>query len=97
MVGVPLIVKLVVVSVTRFPLVGKVTFVDAVVVRVNGKLPLVVNAFAVVRFPPNVMVSVPLFTPVPPKAGLTGALRLIVPVPVIVPPVKPVPAVTLET
>ena len=78
-------------SVTRLPLVGRVKLVDAVVVNVNGKLPLVT------KFPPKVIVELPLFTPVPPKLALTGTDNAMVPLPVIVPPVKPVPAVTLVT
>ena len=46
------------------PLVGNVTFVLFVVVSVNVCAPLCV------KFPPNVIVLLPLFTPVPPYVGL---------------------------
>ena len=48
------------VSVARVPVVGRVTVVFAVAVRV------VLNAPEVVRLPPRVIVLVPLLTPVPP-------------------------------
>ena len=47
-------------KVAKVPLVGNVTLVSAVEVKV------VANAPEVVRFPPNVIVLDPLFTPVPP-------------------------------
>ena len=50
---------------TNVPDVGRVTLVLAVAVKV------VLNAPLVVRFPPNVMVLLPLFTPVPPYVPLT--------------------------
>ena len=47
-------------SVAKVPVVGRVTFVAPVDVRVVLKAPLVV------RFPPRVIVRLALFTPVPP-------------------------------
>jgi len=74
--------------VSNVPLVGKVTFVAAVNTKVEAKAPLVVNE------PPRVTVLLPLFTPVPPFAELTGLERLTVTFPLVPPPVSPVPAVT---
>lgn len=50
-------------KVAKVPLVGSVTDVAAVVVRMVAKLP------DVLKFPPKVRVLDPLFTPVPPKLG----------------------------
>jgi hypothetical protein len=47
-------------NVARVPVVGRVTFVAPVEVKVVAKAP------AVTKFPPKVIVLVPLFTPVPP-------------------------------
>ena len=66
---VPMLVRLdnVVTAVfTKVPLVGKVTLVRAVVVKVSPNAPEVVKAPAVETFPPKVIVFEPLFTPVPP-------------------------------
>jgi hypothetical protein len=49
--------------VASVPDVGNVTLVNAVIVKVDAKAPLVV------KFPPNVIVLVALLTPVPPKVG----------------------------
>ena len=54
------------VNVAIVPVVGKVTLVKPVLVKVVLKLPAVVKSFAVIIFPPKLMVLVPLFTPVPP-------------------------------
>jgi hypothetical protein len=50
------------------PVVGKVTFVVAVVVNVVAKLPDVVKSFPVEILPPKVIVFPVLSTPVPPLA-----------------------------
>jgi hypothetical protein len=53
-------------KVASVPSVGKVTFVTPVLVKVVLKVPAVVNALAVVIFPPKVIVLPVLTTPVPP-------------------------------
>ena len=53
-------------KVTSVPVVGKVIFVAPVLVKVVLKLPAVVKSLAVKILPPNVIVLLPLFTPVPP-------------------------------
>ena len=53
-------------KVARIPVVGKVTFVSPILVKVVLKLPAVAKALAVVILPPKLIVFVPLFTPVPP-------------------------------
>ena len=53
-------------KVARTPVVGKVTFVVPILVKVVLNVPAVVNALAVVILPPKLIVLVPLFTPVPP-------------------------------
>ena len=53
-------------KVASVPVVGKVTFVSPVLVKVVLKVPAVVNALAVLIFPPKLIVFVPLLTPVPP-------------------------------
>jgi hypothetical protein len=58
--------------VARVPLVGKVTLVIPVIVNVDA------NAPEVVKLPPNVNVLEPLFTPVPPLAGLNWPVHPIV-------------------
>jgi len=55
--------------VASVPVVGRVTLVLAVAVRVSANAPEVVNEPAVLMFPPSVMVREPLLTPVPPEAG----------------------------
>jgi hypothetical protein len=55
--------------VARVPDVGKVTPVMPVKVKVEANAPDNVKAAAVETFPPIVIVEVPLFTPVPPRAG----------------------------
>lgn len=88
-------------SVASVPVVGNVTFVTPVAVRVNANAPAVVNAAAVVNapptviapevemFPPRVVVYEPLFTPVPPEAGFKIPPRVTTPT-VAVEGVKPV-------
>jgi hypothetical protein len=53
-------------NVARTPVIGSVTEVAAVVVKVNAKLPEVVKLFAVEMLPASVMVRPVLLTPVPP-------------------------------
>ena len=53
-------------NVAIVPVVGKVIFVEPVLVKVVLKLPAVVKSFAVKILPPKVIVLLPLFTPVPP-------------------------------
>ena len=50
--------------VANVPVVGSVTFVEPVVVRIKSLDPLVC------KLPPSVIVLFPLFTPVPPYVGL---------------------------
>ena len=50
--------------VARVPLIGNVTLVAAVIVKVEAKAP------DVVKLPPRVKVLEPLLTPVPPRVGL---------------------------
>ena len=52
-----------VVVLNKVPVVGNVTVVVFVIVKVDAKAP------DVVKFPPSVKVLVPLLTPVPPRAG----------------------------
>jgi hypothetical protein len=52
--------------VAKVPVVGKVTFVKAVEVRVVAKAPEVVKLLAVDKLPPRVIVFPVLATPVPP-------------------------------
>lgn len=97
----PLIVLLVRVSapakVAKVPVVGKVTLVAPVVVRVKENAPEVVKDPAVVTFPPKVVVNVPLLTPVPPLAGFKIPPKTIPPE-VGVPGVNPVvPALNVVT
>jgi len=54
-------------KVAKVPVVGRVTLVDAVVVRVNALAPAVVKDEAVLILPPKVIVLEPLLTPVPPR------------------------------
>ncbi len=54
-------------KVASVPVVGRVTFVDAVVVSVSAFAPEVVNDEAVLMLPPRVIVFDPLLTPVPPR------------------------------
>ena len=49
--------------VAKVPLVGNVTLVEAVIVKVEANAPAVVND------PARVRVLEPLLTPVPPRAG----------------------------
>ena len=53
-------------KVASVPVVGKVTFVAPVLFKVVLKLPVVLNAFAVLILPPKVIVFPELSTPVPP-------------------------------
>jgi hypothetical protein len=53
-------------NVASVPVVGKVTFVSPVLVKVVLKVPAVVNALAVLILPPKVIVLPVLTTPVPP-------------------------------
>ena len=55
-------------KVAKVPVVGKVTFVDAVLVSVVAKLPDVVKSFPVEILPPRVIVFPVFATPVPPFA-----------------------------
>ena len=48
------------------PVVGNIIFVTPVLVKVVLKLPAVVKSLAVNRFPPKVIVLLPLLIPVPP-------------------------------
>ena len=59
------------VKVARVPDVGKVTFVNAVLVRVVAKAP------EVARLPPRVMVLPVLATPVPPLAPTPTPVTLV--------------------
>ena len=54
-------------NVASVPVVGKVTFVSPKLVKVVLKVPAVVNALAVLIFPPKVIVLPVLTTPVPPN------------------------------
>ena len=54
-------------NVAMVPVVGKVILVTPVLVKVVLKLPAVVKSLAVKILPPNVIVLLPLFTPVPPN------------------------------
>jgi len=69
-------------DVNKVPDVGNVMLVAPVVVKVKAFTPLVVNAPAVVMFPPSVIVNA-LFTPVPPladgKIPVTADVRFILP------------------
>ena len=58
------------VVVSNVPDVGNVTDVDPVKVAVKGDAP------EKVKFPPMVMMLEPLFTPVPPCAGLINEVEL---------------------
>ena len=53
-------------KVARTPLVGNVTLVVPILVKVVPKLPAVVKVFAVTMLPPKVIVLPVLLTPVPP-------------------------------
>ena len=64
--------------VARVPLVGRVTLVAAVVVKVKALAPEVVKDEAVEMLPPRVIVLVLLFTPVPPLAGVKIPVTLVV-------------------
>ena len=66
-------------SVAKVPLVGSVTLVEPVVVRVREFAPEVVKAPAVLIFPPSVVVYEPLLTPVPPLAGFRIPARTTAP------------------
>jgi len=65
------------------PVVGSVTFVAAVVVKVRAKLPDVVNEFAVLILPPNVIVFEPLLTPVPPFVPVSVPVTFVFAVPML--------------
>ena len=66
-------------KVARVPVVGNVTFVSPKLVNVVLKLPAVVNALAVVIFPPKVIVLPVLTTPVPPYCPAIADVKLSVP------------------
>ena len=67
------------VKVAIVPVVGNVIFVSPTLVNVVLKLPAVVNAFAVVILPPNVIVFPELSTPVPPYCPVIGPVKAVVP------------------
>ena len=62
-------------KVDSVPVVGNVTFVSPVLVKVVLKLPAVVNALAVVILPPKVIVFPVLATPVPPYCPAIAAVK----------------------
>jgi len=54
------------VKVASVPVVGKVTFVSPILVKVVLKFPAVIKSAVVEILPPKLIVLVPLLTPVPP-------------------------------
>ena len=67
------------VKVARVPVVGKVIFVEPILVKVVLKLPAVVKVFAVTILPPKVIVLPVLSTPVPPYCPVIGPVKAAVP------------------
>jgi hypothetical protein len=63
-------------NVAKVPVVGRVIFVAALLVKVVENAPAVVNELAVIILPPSVIVFPVLATPVPPLAPATVPVTL---------------------
>ena len=66
-------------NVASVPVVGNVTFVEPVLVKVVVKLPAVIKSAVVEILPPKLIVLVPLLTPVPPNVPAIAEVNATVP------------------